>query len=90
MLLLGIVAQAQERETVYVTFTSKVSGETEGVIKSYPKQRETHLSEPMAFRINSYLYELTLIPAILAIIVAISALVIVPSGLNLPSGYPDA
>jgi hypothetical protein len=58
MLLLGIVAQAQERETVYVTFTSKVSGETEGVIKSYPKQRETHLSEPMAFRINSY-YELT-------------------------------
>ena len=59
MLLLGIVAQAQERETVYVTFTSKVSGETEGVIKSYPKQRETHLSEPMAFRINSYLYELT-------------------------------
>ena len=61
LLLLGIVAQAQERETVYVTFTSKVSGETEGVIKSYPKQRETHLSEPMAFRINSYLnkYELT-------------------------------
>ena len=61
MLLLGIVAQAQERETVYVTFTSKVSGETEGVIKSYPKQRETHLSEPMAFRINSHInkYELT-------------------------------
>ena len=59
LLLLGIVAQAQERETVYVTFTSKVSGEKEGVIKSYPKQRETHLSEPMAFRINSYLYELT-------------------------------
>ena len=55
MLLLGIVAQAQERETVYVTFTSKVSGETEGVIKSYPKQRETHLSEPMAFRVRSQL-----------------------------------
>ena len=55
MLLLGVVAQAQERETVYVTFTSKVSGETEGVIKSYPKQRETHLSEPMAFRVRSQL-----------------------------------
>ena len=55
MLLLGIVAQAQEREKVYVTFTSKVSGETEGVIKSYPKQRETHLSEPMAFRVRSQL-----------------------------------
>ena len=39
MLLLGIVAQAQERETVYVTFTSKVSGETEGVVKSYSKQK---------------------------------------------------
>ena len=61
MLLLGIVAQAQERETVYVTFTSKVSGETEGVIKSYPKQREIHLTEPMSFYVRSKTnnYELT-------------------------------
>ena len=61
MLLLGVVAQAQERETVYVTFTSKVSGETEGVIKSYPKQREIHLTEPMSFYVRSKTnnYELT-------------------------------
>ena len=61
LLLLGIVAQAQERETVYVTFTSKVSGETEGVIKSYPKQDELCLTEPMAFRVKSQLnnYSLT-------------------------------
>ncbi len=61
MLLLGIVAQAQERETVYVTFTSKVSGEKEGVIKSYPKEDEYDLSQPMAFRVKSQLnnYSLT-------------------------------
>ena len=61
MLLLGVVAQAQERETVYVTFTSKVSGETEGVIKLYPKQREIHLTEPMSFYVRSKTnnYELT-------------------------------
>ena len=61
MLLLGVVAQAQERETVYVTFTSKVSGEKEGVIKSYPKQREIHLTEPMSFYVRSKTnnYELT-------------------------------
>ena len=53
MLLLGVVAQAQERETVYVTFTSKVSGEKEGVIKSYPKEKEYDLSQPMAFRVKS-------------------------------------
>jgi hypothetical protein len=59
--VLSIVAQAQERETVYVTFTSKVSGETEGVIKSYPKQREIHLTEPMSFYVRSKTnnYELT-------------------------------
>ena len=61
MLLLGVVAQAQERETVYVTFTSKVSGEKEGVIKSYPKEDEYDLSQPMAFRVKSQLnnYSLT-------------------------------
>ena len=61
LLLLGIVAQAQERETVYVTFTSKVSGEKEGVIKSYPKQDKLCLTEPMAFRVKSQLnnYSLT-------------------------------
>ena len=61
MLLLGVVAQAQERETVYVTFTSKVSGEKEGVIKSYPKEKEYDLSQPMAFRVKSQLnnYSLT-------------------------------
>ena len=61
MLLLGIVAQVQERETVYVTFTSKVSGETEGVVKSYSKQKELYLSQPMFFRIKSQInnYELT-------------------------------
>ena len=61
MLLLGVVAQAQERETVYVTFTSKVSGEKEGVIKSYPKEDEYDLSHPMAFRVKSQLnnYSLT-------------------------------
>ena len=61
LLLLGVVAQAQERETVYVTFTSKVSGETEGVIKSYPKEDEYDLSQPMAFRVKSQInnYSLT-------------------------------
>ena len=61
LLLLGVVAQAQERETVYVTFTSKVSGEKEGVIKSYPKEDEYDLSQPMAFRVKSQLnnYSLT-------------------------------
>ena len=61
LLLLGVVAQAQERETVYVTFTSKVSGEKEGVVKSYPKEDEYDLSQPMAFRVKSQLnnYSLT-------------------------------
>ena len=61
LLLLGVVAQAQERETVYVTFTSKVSGEKEGVIKSYPKEDEYDLSQPMAFRVKSQInnYSLT-------------------------------
>ena len=61
LLLLGVVAQAQERETVYVTFTSKVSEENEGVIKSYPKENEYDLSQPMAFRVKSQLnnYSLT-------------------------------
>ena len=53
MLLLGIVAQAQERETVYVTFTSQPLGGTEGVMKGYPKQDEYILSDPMGFWIKS-------------------------------------
>ena len=53
MLLLGVVAQAQERETVYVTFTSQPLGGTEGVMKGYPKQREVHLSELIMFNIYS-------------------------------------
>ena len=53
LLLLGIIAQAQERETVYVTFTSQPLGGDEGVMKGYPKQDEFYLSEVMMFDITS-------------------------------------